>query len=145
MRHYKFPILISVAVLVFAALPMTTNAQNSAVSKTAIASPAYISGGIGDTELADMRRDASKYTLHVTFSAAANGEFLTDVPVVITDASGNQVFKLDKAGPLLYVMLPGGKYKVSAQFNGQTVSQAVTLAGKGSKDIYLRSNGKPKE
>ena len=58
--------------------------------------------------------------------------------VVVTDARGNSVFELSKAGPMLDVALPNGNYKVNASFNGLTESQAVTLVGKAGKDLQFR-------
>ena len=66
-----------------------------------------------------------------------DGEFLADIPIVISDSKGNSLFGLVRAGPMLYVMLPQGRYKVSARFNGVTRTQQVTLEGGEGKDLYL--------
>ena len=82
-----------------------------------------------------MRRMAGEYPLRIKFSERKDGEFLAEVPVVNMDGHGKQVFELSKAGPMLYVKLPNGKYKVSARFKGLTESQEVMLAGKDGKDL----------
>jgi hypothetical protein len=124
-------------------VPLAANAQDSIVVET-ITATTYLNGGIGKDEEAAMRRVAKEFPLRMTFSERKDGEFLADVPVVIADARGNPIFELPKAGPMLYVMLPNGKYKVSARFKGLSESQDVTLTGKDGKDLYFHWKGKPK-
>ena len=134
-------VLLGASVLTM--LPLAANAQDSIVVETFTATT-YLNGGIGKDEEATMRRVAKEFPLRMTFSERKDGEFLADIPVVIADARGNPVFELPNAGPMLYVMLPNGKYKVSARFKGQTESQEVTLSGKDGKDLYFHWKGKPK-
>jgi hypothetical protein len=126
-----------------AMLPFAAGAQDSVVVET-ITATTYVNGDVGKDEEAALHRIAKRFPLRVTFTERKDGEFLADVPVVIADARGNPVFELPKAGPMLYVMLPNGKYKVSARFKGRTESQEVTLAGKDGKDLYFHWKGKPK-
>ena len=123
--------------------PLTAAAQDSIVVETVTATT-YLNGGVGKDEEAAMRRVAKEFPLRMAFSERKDGEFLADVPVVIADARGNPVFELPNAGPMLYVMLPDGKYKVSARFKGLTESQDVTLTAKGGKDLYFHWKGAPK-
>jgi hypothetical protein len=134
-------VLIGVGMLV--TLPLLASAQDTVVVET-ITATTYVNGGVGKEEEVALRRIAKEFPLRMTFSERKDGEFLADVPVVIADARGNPVFELPKAGPMLYVMLPNGKYKVSARFKGLTESQEVTLAGKDGKDLYFHWKGKPK-
>jgi hypothetical protein len=128
---------------VLAMLPLAASAQDSVVVET-VAATTYVNGGVGKDEEAALHRIAKEFPLRMTFSERKDGEFLADVPVVIADARGNPVFELPRAGPMLYVMLPNGKYKVSARYKGLTESQEVTLAGKDGKDLYFHWKGKPK-
>lgn len=125
-----------------ATLPLAANAQEPTVVET-ITATTYVNGGIGKDEEAAMRGVAKEFPLRMTFSERKDGEFIADVPVVITDSRGNPVFELPNAGPMLYVMLPNGKYKVSARFKGLIESQQVTLAGKEGKDLYFHWKGTP--
>ena len=122
-----------------ATLPFATGAQESVVVETVTATT-YVNGGIGKDDEIALHRIAKEFPLRMTFSERNDGEFLADVPVVIDDARGNPVFELPRAGPMLYVMLPNGKYKVSARFKGLIESQEVTLAGKHGKDLYFHWN-----
>ncbi len=55
------------------------------------------------------------------------------------------LYKYLRQNPMLYVMLPNGKYKVSARFKGLTESQEVTLSGKEGKDLYFHWKGMPEK
>lgn len=123
-----------------AAVPLAAGAQDAVVVET-ITATTYVNGGIGKDEQSAMHRIAKEFPLRLTFSQHKDGEFIADVPVLITDARGNPVFELAKAGPMLDVMLPNGKYKVSARFNGLTESQEVVLSGKEGKDLYFHWKG----
>jgi len=134
-------VLLGASLLV--ALPFAASAQDAIIAET-ITATTYVNGGIGESEQATMRRIAKEFPLRITFSAQKDGEFVADVPVVIADAHGNPVFELSKAGPMLYVMLPNGKYKVSSRFKGLTETQEITLTGKEGKDLYFHWKGKPR-
>lgn len=118
--------------------------QDAVVAKT-LYEKTYLNGGIGKDERDFMRNAAHDYSLRLTFSERKSGEFVVDIPVDISDADGNTVFKIPDAGPLLYVMLPKGKYKISASFNGLTYSQEATLGGKVGMDLYFHWNAVPKQ
>jgi hypothetical protein len=126
------------------AMPLAASAQQSVAVETVIATT-YLNGGIGKTEADAMRRMASEFPLRLTFSEGAYNEFTADVPVVISDARGNPVFELPNAGPLLYVMLPDGKYQVSARTRGRTETQAVTVARNQGRDVNFHWTGTPGE
>lgn len=135
------------ATLVFS-VPLVANAQDLIVEPILVETftvTTYLNGGIGKNEANTMHRLAKEFPLRLTFSERKDGEFIADVPVVISDAKGNPVFELSKAGPMLYVMLPNGKYKVSARYKGLTESQEITLSGKEGKDLYFHWKGAPKK
>jgi len=118
------------------AMSHVAGAQNVTEVQTVKVTP-YLNGGIGKDEADAMRRVAPDFALRLTFAEGANQEFTANVPVVITDAKRNPVSVLADAGPLLYVGLPPGRYTVSAQDNGVTRAQRVTLAGKGGRDVIF--------
>ena len=122
--------------------PLAAQAQGTATMEKAKATT-YLNGGIGKDERAVMTRESTQFPLRMTFSERKDGELIADVPVVVSDAKGNQVFMLPEAGPLLYVMLPDGKYTVRATWNGKTQTREVTIAGKPGHDLYFHWAGEP--
>lgn len=135
MKNNLLPAAALIVLSLFASVTLASNSPQAGGAVT------FLNGGIGKDEADAMRREAKAYPLHLTFSERRDGEFIVNVPVVITDARGRRVLDLPKAGPLLYVRLPNGKYKVSARFNNVTESQNVTLAGKEGKDLYFHWKG----
>ena len=102
----------------------------------------FMTGGIGREEVEAMRRVAKQYPLQLLLSEGRHGTALTDVAVNITDSTGNIVFKIQHAGPLLYVKLPAGEYKVSGNNNGLKQAQNITLANDvKSQKVYLNWPG----
>jgi hypothetical protein len=144
---------ISLVVLVSAAfitsLPLIASAEElilvAPVLMETVNVRTFLNGGVGKDDQSFMHRVAWEFPLRMTFSERKDGEFILDVPVVISDSRGNPVFELPKAGPMLYVMLPNGKYKVSARFKGLTESQEVTISDKTGADLYFHWNGVPKK
>jgi len=106
-----------------------------------VATSAYVNGGIGLDEQAAMHRLAKAFPLRVVFSENKNRQFLADVPMMISDASGRPIFELREAGPMLYVVLPQGRYKVSARYKGVIQTHEVTLAGKDGQDLHFHWDG----
>ena len=112
----------------------TASAQEILV-ETATVTP-YLNGGIGKDEIDAMRQVAKDYPLRMTIAQGANNEF-TMADVSILDTSGNPVFELPNAGPLLYVALPEGRYTVIARNQGVTKTQRVTLKATSGSDVVF--------
>ncbi|NIF17821.1 carboxypeptidase regulatory-like domain-containing protein [Pantoea sp. Cy-639] len=88
----------------------------------------YLQGGIGQDE-ANALRKTPGYDLHITLSTGASGEFETGAAVDIQSAKGDSVLALKDVGPLVFVQLPPGQYKVTGSAGGQTHQQMVTVNG----------------
>jgi hypothetical protein len=110
--------------------------QQATVIQT-VTTSAYLNGGIGADEQATMRSVAKEFPLRIVFSEGKDNEFLADIPMVILDSSGNSILELRAAGPMLYVVLHQGRYKVSAVFNGVIQTQQVRVAGKNGQDLHF--------
>ncbi len=131
-----------------ACAPMAAHAQLAAGRQVTmiqtVTTSTYLNGGIGLDEQVAMHRALKDFPLRMSFSESQDGEFLADIPMVISDSRGNSVFELRNAGPMLYVMLPPGRYEVSARFKGVTQTQGVTLLGKDGKDLQFRWDEAPR-
>ncbi len=96
----------------------------------------FLQGGIGQDE-ANALRKIPGYDLHVELSTGPEGKFQSGANVDIQSAQGQPVLSVMDAGPLLYVQLPPGKYKVTGNAQGQTVQQMVTVNGKAPTTVSL--------
>jgi hypothetical protein len=73
----------------------------------------YLSGGIGSDEAQAMRALASDYKLRVMF-AGTDGEYLSDIDVRVASMSDTTILAMQTQGPLLYINLPAGRYRITA-------------------------------
>ena len=96
----------------------------------------YLQGGIGQEEANALRRTTG-YDLHVTLSVGADDKFQSGATVDIQNAQGQPVLALQDVGPLLFVQLPPGQYRVTGNADGQTVQQQVTVSGKSPANVSL--------
>ena len=96
----------------------------------------YVQGGIGQDE-ANALRKTTGYDLHVELSTGPDGKFQSGATVDIQNAQGTSLLRVQDAGPLLYVQLPPGQYKVIGQADGATVQQQVTVSGKAPATVNL--------
>ena len=98
----------------------------------------YACAGVGKASRADPRWPA--FPVRLEF-AAANGDFLGDPDVTITDGSGKQVFQAKCNGPWVLIELPAGSYKVHATGQKGQYSKdfdlAVKAGGQTKKTIRL--------
>jgi hypothetical protein len=139
--------LVGVALVVCGSMPARAQlavGQQATVIQTVTRS-AYVNGGVGADEQATMRSVAKEFPLRIVFSAGRDNEFLADIPMVISNADGNSIFALRRAGPMLYVMLPQGRYKVSAQFNGAIQTRQVDVTARNGKDLSFHWQASPNE
>jgi hypothetical protein len=87
----------------------------------------FVSGGIGQDELAALDAERGSYSLWIITAAKVTGAFLADVQVRITDAKNQVVFDEHLAGPWLLVNLPPGRFDVEASLEGETLKRSTTI------------------
>lgn len=144
MRNHHYA--LGAALLITLALPWTLAAAadlNAPIDMQAVQlqqqeqnGVRYLQGGIGQDE-ANALRKTPGYDLHVELSTGPEGKFQSGATVDIQNAQGQPVLSLTDAGPLLYVQLPPGKYKVTGNAQGETVQQMVTVNGKSPATVNL--------
>lgn len=144
MRNHHYA--LGAALLVALALPWTLAAAadlNAPIDMQAVQlqpqeqnGVRYLQGGIGQDE-ANALRKTPGYDLHVELSTGPDGKFQSGANVDIQNAQGQPVLSIPDAGPLLYVQLPPGKYKVTGNAQGETVQQMVTVNGKSPATVNL--------
>ncbi len=129
--RYKF--------LVLAGLIFTTQfavAEAPKVRNSAQGVP-YITAGIGEEEVAAMKRQAKNFTLNLLFSEGVVGRWATNVNVNIYDEESKLMFRVVGAQPVLYVNLPAGTYTILASNNGNKLRHKVTLEEGVNQKVIL--------
>ena len=95
----------------------------------------YLSGGIGEGQQQAMRDLHRDYNLRLVFAVKNSGAYLADIKVKIQDARGKQVLETVSPGPLFYVKLPQGKYRVMAKYHEKALTQSITVKKTSPKEV----------
>ncbi len=126
-------------VLLVAALsggPLVYAANGEAVRQSGDIS--YVSGGVGDESLERVGALEMGFNVKLVF-ALQNGEYLSDVKVVIADAVGKPLLEAVAEGPMFLAKLPAGRYELRATYGEVTRMQRVRLGAKdGLKTVQFR-------
>jgi hypothetical protein len=117
--------------LPLAALIVGAAATFSVSAVTGPAVPgAVVCGGIGSGERAALEEQARGTNLALEFFIARRGDYLADVDFALTplDARGEgRPMDAVADGPLCYVKVPPGRYRIDAEFNGVRRSARATV------------------
>jgi hypothetical protein len=99
----------------------------------------YMTGGIGQDEAMALRGEERRFPLSLEFIRRAKpaDEFLANVNVTITDLQGTTEFQALAEGPYLLASLPDGRYKVTADHDGQSKTREVVIAARRPERIVF--------
>ena len=97
----------------------------------------HISGGTGADERAELLAKEKEYNLKI-LGAAKSGDYLAGVKVTIESATKERVLDTTMDGPILLAKLAPGTYTIRATSGSQTLTQTVTIAGQGLRQVNFR-------
>ena len=97
---------------------------------------AYVTGGVGQDEVAAFRGLASGYNMRATFTTGS-GEYLSGVAVQVARSDGTVVFNATSDGPYLYARLPQGHYRLIASLDGAQRSRDLYVPARGGVKLTL--------
>lgn len=93
----------------------------------------YLQGGIGIDESRALQQ-ASGYTLHITLSIGPDNKYLAGAELALQSSNGQPLLALHDVGPLVYVKLAPGHYRLVASFEGEQQQHSVQVeAGTATK------------
>ena len=99
----------------------------------------YTSGGVGESERAELNALSSQFNLRLLFAMQSSGDYLADIKVIIVDKRGETVLSAESNGPWFYAQLPPGTYTVEVSTPDQTQRQPVTIGTRQSRlNFYWR-------
>lgn len=93
----------------------------------------YACGGIGAGERMEMKALAREANLELLFVTQKRGGYLADVALTISDAKDAELLRTRADGPICVLMLPAGRYRVSATYAGATRTAQVDGGGAAGK------------
>jgi hypothetical protein len=100
--------------------------------------PQFVTGGVGLEERGQMLASKPDYNVRMTFATRGTGDYRSDVQVEISDAKGHTNVNAHDAGPLMFVNLEPGRYRVTATAaDGQVQRREVQVQPGRTKDLYF--------
>lgn len=144
MLKTKLVILTSVCLPLLFMTSGPANAQDVVVNEEQGQGAKYVNGGIGEGQTRYMQSIAKNWPMRIMFSQLKANEFISGVNLQITDKSNATMLALDNAGPLTYVQLPPGVYRVNATFDGQSQTRNITLGRANKSDLHFHWKGSVK-
>ncbi len=102
----------------------------------------YVSGGVGESERAELDALSNQFNLRMLFAMQGSGEYLSAVRVNILDARGETVLTAESRGPWFFAQLAPGDYTVEASVPGearqQPQRQTAHIEGSGQSRLEFR-------
>lgn len=105
------------------------DAAKSNVVSSPQAEVAWISGGVGDDAMAEMRKVAPAYNVHLLLTGS-RGNYLAGIPFTVS-RRGQVVVSGVTEGPLLYLKLPAGSYQIAVEMDGARQTRAIRTSVAG--------------
>ncbi|WKJ92280.1 carboxypeptidase regulatory-like domain-containing protein [Methylomonas montana] len=116
-------------------------ADSSMIKQQSQGDVTFISGGIGGDERDALQAVRADYNLALLFSMQGTGEYFSDVTVSISDAKRQSVLDTVSDGPMLFAKLKPGRYRVSADHEGQVINKNVTVDRKHRSALSFTWSG----
>jgi len=96
----------------------------------------WASGGAGDQAREEMMQELADYNLRLEF-AVADGNYLSDIAVTVTEAGGGAAVRAFSSGPWFMTKLPAGTYDVRASGFGETFEETVQVPHSGLETVVF--------
>jgi opacity protein-like surface antigen len=128
MQRTLAAVILAACLTPAAALAATTPHQQNGIT--------YVNGGVGVEEQAAMKAQRADYNLLLTFATQQSGAYRSDIQLDIMDAKGTDLLSVANVGPMFFVKLTPGTYRISASAEGKTFKRTVKV-GNAPKEIVL--------
>jgi hypothetical protein len=133
--------MMHITKLFLASLISTTTLLASAdiayAEATVINESNYLNGGIGQEESSEIRAKAGDFNLRLYLSEGKSGQSITNVQITVTDKNGNVRINIADGGPMLFLHLENGRYKINAQYNGIIILRNIVISNRRGTNVYL--------
>lgn len=96
-----------------------------------------LTGGVGIEEVDVLRPQQARFNLKFLFTFV-EGDYIADVAVKVTDASGKVVLEQTVDGPILLALLPAGNYVATLTYDGVAQTRKISLLDKGLRTEQVR-------
>ncbi|MGZ5042169.1 MAG: hypothetical protein ACXWBQ_15605 [Usitatibacter sp.] len=122
-------------------MALAVMAISAAASLQAQSAPAagdkLVCGGVGNDERRELATEMRGANVSLEFSLAGRGNYVSDGDVTLTPQTGaGEALRVRTDGPICYLRLPPGRYRVEAAYNGTTKSTAAVVPASG-KPVHV--------
>jgi hypothetical protein len=97
----------------------------------------YVTGGIGEDELAEINAARSGFNVRVLLAEKA-GTYVAGVRVVVSESNGTKVLEVESAGPYLLAKLPEGNYRISVTYGDQMQQKDFVVQPGRAREFVFR-------
>ena len=98
----------------------------------------FVSGGVGEDELQQIKKLAPDYSLELLFANKGSpSEYLADVNVQIKNKDGTLVLDTVSQGPFLLAKMSPGKYSISARYEGIAKQQSIQITSAKTQRVVF--------
>jgi hypothetical protein len=94
----------------------------------------FATGGIGEEQQKAVKALAPNYNVLITF-ANKNGEYRANIGATVLDKNGDVAFDIDGAGPLLYLKLPQGTYRINVRSDAGNQTKNISVPPLGKREV----------
>lgn len=115
------PLVLLICAILAALLIARAHAQN-----TGERGIEYLAGGVGADEMERLKSREGEFNLKLVFTLV-EGNYISDVAVVVKNREGNPVLVLHAPGPLVLAKLPRGAYVVEATYEGKAQARKINI------------------
>jgi hypothetical protein len=100
----------------------------------------FISGGIGIDESSSIKAEAKNWPLLIELSQkdGLKSNWISEVSIIITDASGNQILNQSNQGPMLLVGLKPGQYNIQAIYQDKKMVRSIVIHSANNQKISFQ-------
>ena len=99
---------------------------------------AYLNGGVGLDGRQEMHAQRGQYNLRLAFAETRSGEYLTGVQLTL-QRGREAPQQYGDCGPLFYVKLKPGHYRITADYEGKRQTLSATVGAKAvDRVLYWR-------
>jgi hypothetical protein len=94
-----------------------------------VGSITYLNGGRDAAQAQAMRSEAARYPLELQFlwGRGAKETAIGNVDWSIQNTAGHRLLDASSNGPLVLASMPNGRYRVTAHYEGKTLSRVVNV------------------
>lgn len=90
----------------------------------------WISGGVGDEAMMEMRKVSADYNVHLLLTGP-RGNYLAGIPFTVSRRGGQTMVSGVTEGPLLYLKLPSGSYQIAVEVDGARQVRNIRASASG--------------